>query len=279
MTDSRTKLAAALAERFGEEFSIPHVAGGVAGLAQLADHRSMRAYADTPVPADLVRLLCAVALSAPTKSDLQQADILVVEDKTTRAMLDLYCGENPWVGQAPVFLVFLANNRRQQRIHALRGREFANDHLDAFFNAAVDAGIALAAFVAAADLAGLGTCPISAIRNRAEDVAKLLGLPARVFPVAGLCVGWPKHAGGISPRLPTALRVHKDRYDEGDLDGTIAAYDARRNRTRPYAKQRDEKRFGHQEPYGWSEDKARQYAALERGDFGAYIRKLGFKLD
>jgi nitroreductase len=278
MSDPKTRLAAALSERFGETFEIPATAG-LETLAGMADHRSMRAYAAKPVPDGLVRLLCAVALSAPTKSDLQQADILVVADEGLRAKLDEFCGENPWVKAAPVFVVFLANNRRQRRVHALRGHAFANDHVDAFFNAAVDAGIALAAFVTAAEAAGLGTCPISAIRNRAADVSALLGLPRHVFPVAGLCVGWPAHPGGISPRLPTALRVHRDRYDEGDLDAAIAAYDERRNRTRPYAKPRDPARFGAVADYGWSEDKARQYAAPERADFGAYIRSIGFRLD
>jgi nitroreductase/FMN reductase [NAD(P)H] len=278
MSDSRTRLAAALAERFGENFAIPNTPN-VAALAPLAERGSVRSYSDAAVDPALVRLLCAIALAAPSKSDLQQADIVAIEDKAMRATLDEYCGGNPWVAAAPVFLVFCANNRRQVRVHERRGHEFANDHLDAMFNAAVDAGIALAQFVAAAELVGLGTCPISAIRNRAADVSKLLDLPARVFPVAGLCVGWPKESARISPRLPTSLRVHTDRYDEGDLDAAIDAYDARRNRTRPFAAQRDIARFGEAAAYGWSEDKARQYAGLERGDFGAYIRAIGFKLD
>lgn len=278
MTDPKTRLVAALTERFGEEFTIPD-AGGLDTLARMADHRSMRAYAPRAVPDALIRTLCAVALSAPTKSDLQQADIVVVSDPKIRATLDEWCGENPWVKAAPTFLVFCANNHRQLRVHELRGHAFANDHLDAFFNAGIDAGIALSAFVTAAEAAGLGTCPISAIRNRAADVSALLGLPDRVFPVAGLCVGWPAHPGGISPRLPVRLRVHENRYEEGDLDAEIAAYDERRNRTRPFAKQRDPARFGTAAAYGWSEDKARQYAASERADFGAYIRKIGFRLD
>ena len=278
MSEPKARLAAALAERFGETFEAPDTAG-LETLAGMADRRSMRAYTPRDVPGELVRTLCAVALSAPTKSDLQQADIVVVSDAGVRAKLDEWCGENPWVKAAPVFLVFCANNRRQMRVQELRGRAFANDHLDAFFNAAVDAGIALSAFVTAAEAAGLGTCPISAIRNRAADVSALLGLPDRVFPVAGLCVGWPAHPGAISPRLPTGLRVHENRYDEGDLDAAIVAYDERRNRTRLFARQRDPARFGTAPSYGWSEDKARQYATPERADFGAYVRKIGFRLD
>ena len=46
----------------------------------------------------------------------------------------------------------------------------------------------------------------------------------------------------------------------------------------PYKKQRDIPRFGEAALYGWSEDKARQYAKPERVDFGAYITRRGFKL-
>ena len=44
----------------------------------------------------------------------------------------------------------------------------------------------------------------------------------------------------------------------------------------------DERRvdqFGETPEYGWSEDKARQYSVPERADFGAFVRKKGFKLD
>jgi nitroreductase len=271
--------AVALRARFGEEFRLPEGTANADDLARMAGRRVMRAYSDKPVDDALIRALCAVALSAPSKSDLQQADILRVRDPAKRATLAAWAGDNPWVGAAPVFLVFLANGRRQPILHELRGHPFVNDHLDAFFNASLDAGIALATFVAAADAAGLGTCPISVIRNKAAEVSELLELPARVFPVAGLCVGWPAHPGGISPRLPTALTLHEDRYDEGDLPATIAEYDTRRNLTRPFAKQRDPARFGVAQTYTWSEEKARHYASPERADFGAFVRKIGFKLD
>jgi hypothetical protein len=31
--------------------------------------------------------------------------------------------------------------------------------------------------------------------------------------------------------------------------------------------------------YGWSTDKARQYAVAEREEFGAFVRRRGFRLD
>ena len=75
------------------------------------------------------------------------------------------------------------------------GYTFANDHLDAFFNATVDAAIALEAFVATAEAAGLGCYPISVIRNHAEEVSGLLGSAGPCVPGGGSRRRHTGHAG------------------------------------------------------------------------------------
>lgn len=227
-----------------------------------------------------MRLLAAVALSAPAKSDLQQRDIVIIEDPALRKRVTgLVTGENPWLEKAPAFLVFCGNNRRQRQLHEWRGRTFANDHLDAFFNAAVDAAIVLQAFITAAAASGLGSCPVSAIRNHAQTVSDLLKLPDHVFPVAGLGLGWPAAEGYVTARLPLAATLHVDRFDDSRMRQLVEGYDRRRNAIYPYARQRFVEKYGTQAEYGWSEDKARQYSKPERADFGAFVRRKGFKLD
>jgi hypothetical protein len=174
--------------------------------------------------------------------------------------------------------VFCGNNRRQRQLHEWRGHAFANDHLDAFFNATVDAAIVLATFVAAAEAAGLGCCPISIIRDHAIVVSDILALPPHVFPVAGMTVGWPADKGYVSLRLPLSATVHRDRFDETGIRAQVEGYDQRRNAVWPYRTQRDEAVFGRTTSYGWSEDKARQYATPQRADFGAFVRAKGFDL-
>jgi nitroreductase/FMN reductase [NAD(P)H] len=273
------RLLAALKARFDSAPPLAETPKGVEVLADMADRRVMRRYLDKAVDPALVETLCAVALSAPSKSDLQQADIVIVDDKGQRERLEALLPDNPWVKAAPVFLVFCANNRRHRLLYAWRGQPFVNDHLDPFFNASVDAGIVLATFVAAADRVGLGTCPISAIRNHAEAVSDILGLPDHVFPVAALGAGWPSFAGVMSPRLGLDVTVHHDRYDETGLREKIAAYDRRRAAVQPYRSQRFTERFGESDSYGWSEDKVRQYSVPERVEFGAFVRRKGFNLD
>jgi len=269
----------ALAERFGSDVEVDPALPGLDTLATIAGHRSHRAYADRPIPNDLLRLLCACALSAPSKSDLQQADIVQVADPALRATIADLLPDNPWIREAPVFLVFCGNNRRIRQSSELRGKTFANDHLDAFMNAAVDAGIVLSTFIRAAAAVGVGCCPISAVRNHAATISQLLGLPDWVFPLAGLCVGYPAAPGQISPRLPFDVTVHVDRFDDADVTERIQAYDQRRAGLQPYAKQRYPELYGELAEYGWSEDKARQYSQPERADFGQFIRDKGFRLE
>jgi nitroreductase/FMN reductase [NAD(P)H] len=277
----RATLAAALDRRFGDADALAAAAPSHAlpGLAALATHRVIRGYADRSVDPALVELVCAAAFSAPTKSDMQQRDLVVVTEPARRAKLVELCGNDHWMPSAPVWIVVLANHRRQRQIHEWRGPTFANDHLDAFFNASVDAAILLAWVVAAAEAAGLGCCPISQIRNRPREVGELLQLPERVIPVAGLTLGWPANEGVLGPRLPLAATVHRERFDDARARELVDGYDRRRHALQPYRRQRDVARFGEAALYGWSEDKARQYAEPQRTDFGAYVRAQGFKLD
>jgi nitroreductase len=281
--DTGSKLAASiedsLAQRFGERLRVDPALDGLDELARIAGHRVHRDFLDRPVEPALLRLLCACALSAPSKSDLQQADILIVDDPAQRRALMALMPDMPWLAQAPVLLVFLANGARTPQLARLRAKPFPNDHIDLLFNAAVDSAIVMTTFMRAAAAVGLGCCPLSAIRDEADQVSDVLALPERVIPVAGLAAGWPAEAGHITPRLGLETTLHQDRYRQGDLAGQIDAYDRRRAAAHPHRRQRAVERFGQAEFYGWSEDKARQYAEPLRADFGAFLRAKGFCLD
>ena len=85
MSDLANPFESALAERFGERFEIDAALAGLEELARIAAHRVHRRYLARDIAPDLLRLLCACALSAPSKSDLQQSDILIIREKAKRA--------------------------------------------------------------------------------------------------------------------------------------------------------------------------------------------------
>ncbi len=278
-------MAKTIADLIEQRFGIPSDAGrdtpAAGELASILSHRTHRRYTEQPISEDLLQQVLAAGLSAPAKSDLQQVAIIRVENAATRSSIAALLPAMPWVAQAPRFLVVCGDSRRIRRVGDLRKIPFANDHLDAFFNATTDAALVLQNLIRAAGAVGLGACPISVIRNHAARVAELLSLPNYVFPVAGLCLGWPSREGFVSMRLPMSLTVHVDRYDDSNFAAEIDGYDRRRNArfSIPISEWREVERFGKPALYGWSEDKARQVSTPERHDFGAFVRRQGFKLD
>lgn len=247
------------ARRYGERIDPPADLPHLDALAALNARSVCRRYRSDPVPEEVVRFLCATALAAPTKSDLQQATIIRVADPAKRKAICSLLPGSPWLEAAPELLVFCADGWRFRRLFEKKKAAFVNEHLDAFFNATVDAAIVLGTFVAAAELAGLGTCPISQIRDHVAKIDALLELPDWVVPVAGLALGFASSKENLSPRLGLSATVHTDRYDTAAVERELDAYDARRGKD-------------------WSGDKVRQYSTVWRAGFGAHVARKRFRL-
>jgi nitroreductase len=279
MAEART-IADLIEERFGLPTQAGRGAPAEGTVAQMLSHRVHRRWKPDAISDETLEIVLAAALSAPSKSDLQQVGIVLVRDRAKQALIASWIEDMPWIADAPLFMIFCGDHRRMRRVSEMRRKPFPNDTLDMFMNAAVDAGLVMQNFITAGEAMGLGSCPISVVRNHVEKLAELLELPAGVFPVAGLTVGYPAQRGYTSMRLPPSLTVHTDRYDDADLPAKLDDYDRRREAR--FATTRDKQRYpelwGYTEPYGWSEDKARQYSVPERHNFGPFIRRHGFAL-
>jgi nitroreductase/FMN reductase [NAD(P)H] len=251
-----------------------------APVAALLDRRVTRRYRAEPVSDALLDMLLAAAQSAPSKSDLQQYSVVVLRDAAKIKRIADWIGTMDWIASAPVFLVWCGDMRRGQRLCELHGMPHANNNLDTFLNTAVDGTLAMAAFMAAADAAGLGTCPISYVRSHIERITPLLGLPRGVYPLAGLTVGWPEFRRPTSMRLPPCVVVHRERYDDSGLADDIGAYDTRRRTREPLApgSLKNNDVYGPKKDVGWSENAARQLSVPERFGFATYLRTRGFDL-
>jgi nitroreductase len=276
-----TAYAGAIEQRFGDSGPSGDGAADNEFIRRVLARKTVRRYSGTMPDESLLDLLVAAALSTSAKSDFQQASILRVSDPAKRSAIGALFPSMPWIGVAPVFFVFLGDARRLQRIGELRGKPVRNGTLEGFFNASVDAALAMQTMILCAESAGLGVCPISVIRNEIDQVAATLQLPDLVFPVAGLCLGYPQGEGHVSLRLPRRATIYRDAYDDSALSGAIDDYDRRRDARHsiPKDQQRQNAEFGEAAFYGWSEDKARQAAKAEGAAFPPYLRSHGFTLD
>ena len=243
-------------------------------------HRSCRQFSGAPLADELLDVVLAAAFSSPSKSDLQQCSVIVVDDPARRSAIARLIPNMPWIAEASRFLIFCGDHRRTRQIADAHGVPFANDHLDSVLNAAGDAAIHLSSFIWAAESIGLGTCPISVIRNHIDEVADIVELPDHVFPFAGMCVGWPEQLRRLSPRLPPAVTVHRDRYDDAAAADLIADYDHRRagGYQPPPEQQVEVDRWGPADFYGWSLEKARMVGRRERDQLGRFLSERGFGL-
>lgn len=287
MPAAKTDLDADFSTRFGFEapanFSAelahsdltPDAAGA---LSRVLARRSYRRFTGQPVPEALSTALLACAQSAPAKSDLQQYSILDVRDPAKKAALAGLC-DTAWMADAPVLLVFCGDLRRAQRVCEMRGHAYAQNTLDSFMNATVDAALAMQAMITAAEAVGLGCCCISQVRKRLVEMADLFGLPNGVYPIAGLAAGWPDERRDVTRRLPPSVVVHRDTYDDTDLGSEIDGYDQRRHAARPLANQIKPEKFGMADFYGWSENAARRLAEpSDLGGLRAFLVSHGFDL-
>lgn len=246
-------------------------------IATLLQHRSVRAYLDRPLPAGTLETLLAAAQSAASSSNLQVWSLLAVEDPQRKARLAELANGQAHIRQAPLFLVWLADFSRIQRQAERHDVDLqALPYLDSFLMGAIDAALAAQNAVTAAESLGLGTVYIGALRNNLQAVIEELRLPALVYPVFGLCVGYPDpdKPAQVKPRLPQSLILHREAYavhpEEqrlvDDYDRTLVEF---------YAEQ------GQQSP-GWSRQALQRLRTVEilhgRERLAEAVKAQGFPL-
>ena len=265
--------------RYGFDLEIPTDVPD--GVKALLNRRVIRKYKTSPISEQTMALLLSAAQSAPTKSNLQQYSIVIIRDPEVRNTVAELVPSMPWLKNAPVIAIFLGDVRRIRKLAEIRGHTYQNNNADTFMNAAVDAALAMQCFITAADHLGLGTCPISYVRNRIDDLAEILDLPDGVFPISGLCVGYPDDAGYVSMRLPQKVVVHQDLYNDDDLETDVKDYDDRNHKRFALTptKQRQTDKYGVLEKCTWSENVARQLSLPERAGFADYLKRKGINLD
>lgn len=198
-------------------------------IATLLDHRSVRSYTNQPLPAQTLETLVAAAQSAATSSNLQVWSVVAVQDQGRKDRLAALAGNQAHISACPLFLVWIADLSRLQTLGDKNQKAYDGlNYFEMMMVATIDSALAAQNAAVAAESLGLGTVYIGGIRNKPEEVAQELGLPARSFATFGMCVGYPDPAlpTGIKPRLPQASVLHHEQYDASVHAKIIADYNA-----------------------------------------------------
>jgi FMN reductase (NADPH) len=191
----------------------------------LQRHQSIRKFKQTPISAEQIEAIILSAQMASTSSNVQAYSVIGVEDPSLKKELAVLTGNQAYVEQCPLFLVWCADMYRLREACQLQNTEMVHETAENFIVATVDCALAAQNAAIAAESMGLGIVYIGGIRNRPKEVTQLLNIPDLVYPVFGMCVGVPDQNPGIRPRLGTRAIYHTNQYDKEKMKEEIEKYD------------------------------------------------------
>ncbi len=201
-------------------------------LAALAARRSIRRFRPDPIPAALLLQMLEAARQAPSATNCQPWKFLVVRSPAGReALREAAYGQRMFV-EAPATIVCLGDRqiykKRLRRgrelieigaveaetmekvgeVYACRARDPEADEQAITLNCA----LAIQNLIVAAAALGLGTCWVRLMDE--ARVAEALALPAHLFPVALVPVGYAAEQPGPRPRYELSEIAWDERVGE-----------------------------------------------------------------
>lgn len=193
----------------------------------MKNHRSIREFDPSrDVSEAQVEAMISAAMAAPNWINGQQVSVIEVRDSKKKSALAKAAGNQAWVEEAPVFLVFCMDFYRAKLAAEKNGNQLQIvEDLEAVIVGSTDVGIALGSAVIAAESMGLGTVPIGGVRKNSQTLVEILELPEYVFPISGLVVGYPRIIPNQKPRLPLKATLQKEQYDAKIQREVIDHYD------------------------------------------------------
>lgn len=169
-------------------------------LETIHHRKSTRDYQPRPVPPDVRHRIIQAAMRAPTAGNMMLYSIIEVQDQALKEQLVETCDNQPFIAEAPLVLLFLADYQRWFDYFHIEGvkehlmeadQEIVTPKPGDLLLAACDALIAAQTSVLAAESLGLGSCYIGDILENYEIHREMFNLPPYALPVALLCFGYP----------------------------------------------------------------------------------------
>jgi nitroreductase len=239
-------------------------------LDTIAAHASVRSFTTEQVREVDIDAIIEAMRRAPTSSALQTSTFIVVTDAAQRRRLRSHAGNQTWVEECPLFVVGCIDLRRLDDAVARKRHVDRSGDLRLLISGTEDVAIALQNASLAARSLGYESVMIGGVLNGTREIAGLLGLPHRVIPLLGLCIGrsaLPSQAP--RPRLPRRVTVHRDSFSLSSEEehALVAAHDAEIIASGFYRGRRimaDDIGLAHEtladDAYDWSEHVARKQA-------------------
>lgn len=237
----------------------------------LKSHRSIRKFTEQKIPRELFEELIRAGQGAATSSHVQAYTIIHVVNPENRAKLAELAGGQAYVAESSDFMVFCADMKRSTEAAERAGADVVRGMTEHLLVASVDTALIAQNIAIAAESEGLGICYIGGIRNNPAEVSEILQLPEHVYPVFGMCLGYPDQNPEVKPRLPLASILKEDIYRAEEDEALVAEFD---ETMRSYYLERT----GGKKETNWSEQLKPLFTTKIRSHMKAFLEGKGFKM-
>ncbi len=248
------------------------------------NRRSIRKFTEKEITEEVLKKILTAGQRAPFAF---QGWSVVYTRK--REKMNLKIGVYP---STKVLMIFLMDLNIIGKIITQRGYDYDAEDAYILWLAIQDATLAAENVILAAEAMGMGSVLLGAAPKRYEELRKVFKLPPRVFPIVGLCLGYPDPEAlmDIRPRYPLEYMAFEDEYKDptdDEIKECMNAMDEGYITQGYYIKNKakiplDEK-FGEDQynydRYSWSEHISRKLIHGIRGPLILEeLKKAGFKL-
>lgn len=220
----------------------------------MLNRKSIRRYTDESVPEDVLTRIVRAGQQAPFAYQL--CSLLLSRNREKNAF------------GAPLLFTICVDSHRLELIMARRGWKMAQNDLSLLLFGIQDAALMAENMVIAADSLGLGSCFLGGAPYQAGSIIKKYKLPARVFPLVQLAMGYPAEDPPPRPRYPLEFTLFEDEYPEfgdelitramAEMDEGYMAQDYYRKAGFQIPLQGDRTEAHTFDTYGWTEHISRK---------------------
>lgn len=237
----------------------------------LKSHTSVRTFTEKSVDDELLKEIIGSSQYASTSNNIQAYTIIGVKDHKKKQILAKLSGNQKHVEECPVFLVFCADLHRLKEACIMNHEKIESGFTESFILATVDTALVAQNIMIAAESMGLGGVYIGGIRNNPQEVCELLQIPHNVYPVFGMCLGYPQKINETKPRLPLSLVFKEEIYSTDGDEEILKEYDFLMG---DYYK----KRTNGKKSSNWTATIAELFKEKQRPHMRGFLESKGFEM-
>jgi nitroreductase len=171
------------------------------------NRRSLRKFLDKEVPDEVLEDILNAGIRAPFAAQL--CSVIYTSNREKMRLKSVY-------PTTSVLMLFLLDFNKIEKIVQKRKYEYEYDDGMLLWLGLQDVTCVAENIILAAEAYGLGSVLLGTIPLQADRIKEMFNLPNRVFPVVGLCIGYPDPSfeTNIRPRYPLKFTAFKDTYHD-----------------------------------------------------------------